>query len=346
MLILHTADLHLTSKDPSRLKVLEWIIDKGNEKKVELVIIAGDLFDSDAEASILRTEARKIFERSQVRVLLLPGNHDAESYGLNYDYGQTIKQLIKKPFEIFEIKNIKIIGVPYQKAKFSECIMDLPGDIDMLVLHGTLYDLSILPILNIEDAEYMPIYPAEIENLCRCVLLGHIHSTYIDLNYDKTRVVYSGAPIALNTKCRSPRKVVLIEIDEQKFNITPLEIDIAPYWQEMNYFVFPGNEELIINKIEAELRELSAKKILPAININGYIHSSEVEFKERINQIIEKFKSNFQDISFKCDDIRSWDRLLKNHFVQRFIEKTSKLEDKLRMKILELTFPHLDDILK
>lgn len=346
MLILHTADLHLTSKDPSRLKVLEWIIDKGNKEKVDLLVIAGDLFDANTEATILRTEVRKIFEKSQAKIILLPGNHDAESYGLNYDYGQNIQQIVNKPFEIFNIGSIKFLAVPFQPAKFSECIMDLSEDVDIVIAHGTIYDLSILPILSEEDIEYMPIYPAEIENLCRCVLMGHIHSQYLNLNYIKTKAVYSGAPIALNTKCRLSRKIVLIKINEKELDISPLEVDIAPYWQEMNYFVFPGNEETIIKRIEQEIKELSNKNILPDININGYIHGSEVEFKESINQLIENFKDSFKDISLNCDNIRSWDRLLKNPFVQKFIERTSQLEDRLRMKILELTFPHLDDIVK
>ncbi|MEO0205849.1 MAG: metallophosphoesterase, partial [candidate division WOR-3 bacterium] len=231
MLIIHTADLHLTSKEPSRLRILEWIINKGNEKGVHLLIIAGDLFESDTDSTILRTEVRNLFEKFHAKILLLPGNHDAESYGPNYDYGQNVKQLTNKPFEQLTFNNITIVAVPYQKTRFSECIMDLTKDVDVLITHGTLYDLSILPILNEEDTEYMPVYPAEIENLFRCVLMGHIHSAYIDLSYKKARIVYPGAPIALNTKCRSPRRVAFIEIDQRKLDIRPLEIEIAPYWQ-------------------------------------------------------------------------------------------------------------------
>uniref|UniRef100_A0A7C6AFP6 Calcineurin-like phosphoesterase domain-containing protein n=1 Tax=candidate division WOR-3 bacterium TaxID=2052148 RepID=A0A7C6AFP6_UNCW3 len=346
MLILHTADLHLTSKDPSRLQTLDWIINKTNEIKVDCLVIAGDLFDSDTEGTILRTEVRKIFERSRSKIFLLPGNHDLESYGLNYDYGKNTQQLINKPFELFYFNHIKFLAIPFQPKKFSECIMELSENPDVIIAHGTLYDLSILPVLNQEDTEYMPIYPGEIENLCRCILLGHIHSTYIDLNYKKTKVLYSGAPIALNTKCRSPRKVVLVDIDEKRLDITPIDIDFAPYWQELNYFVFPGNEEKILNRIEIEIKDLSEKNILPEINIRGYITGSENEFIDKMNKIIEKFEGSFKTISLNCNDIHSWDRLLKNAFVQKFVERTSNLNDELRMKILELTLPYMDEVLK
>ncbi|MEO0127685.1 MAG: metallophosphoesterase [candidate division WOR-3 bacterium] len=346
MQIIHTADLHLTSKDPSRLKILEWIINKGNEKGVHLLIIAGDLFESDTDSTILRTEVRDIFEKFRAKILLLPGNHDADSYGSNYDYGQNVKQLTNKPFEQLTFNNITIAAVPYQKMRFSECIMDLTKDVDVLITHGTLYDLSILPILNEEDTKYMPIYPAEIENLARCVLLGHIHSTYIDLTYKKTKAIYSGAPIALSTKCRSPRKVALVDIDEKNCEIIPIEIDIAPYWQELDYFVFPGNEEIILNRLKQDIQNIYNKNIFPDIIINGYIEGSETEFKGEVNKIIADLCKNFPNFSLNCNNIRSWDRLLKNPFVKRFVEKTSGLEDNLRMKILELISPHLNDIVK
>jgi hypothetical protein len=138
----------------------------------------------------------------------------------------------------------------------------------------------------------------------------------------------------------------LVDIDEKRLDITPIDIDFAPYWQELNYFVFPGNEEKILNRIEIEIKDLSEKNILPEINIRGYITGSENEFIDKINKIIEKFEGSFKTISLNCNDIHSWDRLLKNAFVQKFVERTSNLNDELRMKILELTLPYMDEVLK
>lgn len=347
MLILHTADLHLTSKDPSRLEILKWIINKANERRVNFLVIAGDLFDSDTEANILRTEVKKIFGLTEAEILLIPGNHDAESYGPNYEYGSNVKQLINKPFEEFSLNGFKFLAIPFQPIKFSECIADLAEPVDILIAHGTIYDLSILQILNQERVEYMPIYQAEIENLCRCALLGHIHSKHIEIQYKKAKVLYSGAPIAISTKCREPRRVLLVDIDDKRLEIIPIDIEIAPYWLELDYFVFPENEEKIISTLKQNIEELSNKNILLEINIHGYIAGSEVEFKTQINQVIKEFGGRFKKFpSVNCDRISSWDRFLKIPFVKKFVEKTSGLEDRLRMKILELTFPHIEEILK
>uniref|UniRef100_A0A7V3VUT3 Calcineurin-like phosphoesterase domain-containing protein n=1 Tax=candidate division WOR-3 bacterium TaxID=2052148 RepID=A0A7V3VUT3_UNCW3 len=340
MVILHTADLHLTSKEPSRLKVLEWIIDKANASNVDCIIIAGDLFDSDTEATILRTEVRRIFQRSSSRLLLLPGNHDVESYGINYDYGENVHKCTKRPFEQFIINDITFVAVPFQPTKFSECVIDLSENPDVFIAHGTLYDLSILPVLNSEDIGYMPIYPPDLKNHCRIALLGHIHSAYLELDYDKTKIIYPGAPISLNTKCRTPRKISLIEIDKKKIVVNSIEVDIAQFWKEMSYFVFPGNEEKVLNQIEQELNGFVGENILPSITVQGFIAGNEGEFKKEIIEIKERYRKEFMEIALDCNEIQSWDRVLKNPFVRKFVERTQHLPDELRMKIFQLIFPH------
>ncbi len=344
MLILHTADLHLTSKEPSRLKVLEWIIDRANAYKVDCIIIAGDLFDSDTEGTILRSEVGKIFERSSSKLFLLPGNHDVESYGINYDYGENVHKCTKRPFEQFSIKDITFVAVPFQPAKFSECVIDLSENPDVFIAHGTLYDLSILPVLNVEDVEYMPIYPPDLKNHCRVALLGHIHSAYLELDYDTTKIVYSGAPIALNTKCRTPRMISFIEIDKKKIVVNSIEVEIAQFWKELNYFIFPGNEEKILNQIKQELNGFEGENILPSINVQGFIAGNEGEFKKEIAKIKEKYLKKFTTINLDCNDIQSWDRVLKNPFVRKFVERTQHLPDELRKKIFQLIFPHFAEM--
>lgn len=347
MLILHTADLHLSDKKPMRMEILNWIVDKANHYKTDYIVIAGDLFDSNTDATLLRAEVKKVFEKTGAEIMVIPGNHDANSYGPSYDYGKNVKQLFREPFELFMIKGIKLLAVPFQPTKFSECIKDLSDDVDILIAHGTVYDLSILPILNQENVEYMPIYPEEILNLCRYALLGHIHSKYIELNYRKAKVLYPGAPIALSTKCHESRKVVLLNITEKSTEISTIDIEIAPYWQELNYFVFPGNEETIINKLIQDIKDSLNKNILLEINIHGYIAGNEIEFKTRINQVLEEFKEKFKtNPHLNCNNILSWDQFLKNPFVKKFVEKTAGLDDELRTKILELTFPYIEDIVK
>jgi DNA repair exonuclease SbcCD nuclease subunit len=202
MKFLHTADLHIKKGEKNRIEILQWLINKAEAMQVDFFIIAGDLFESDTDAIILRQEIKSIFRASSCKFLIIPGNHDLKSYSHDYDYGDNVIQLIETPFEIIELNNLKVCGVPYQNKRFSECIKNIPENIDILTAHGTLYDESfIFSMLDDKETKYMPIYPANLENIARYVAMGHLHSKSIEKRYKNTHVVYPGSPIALDTKC-------------------------------------------------------------------------------------------------------------------------------------------------
>ncbi len=46
MKILHTADLHLRSENDERWAALTAVVDIGKKQKADVLVIAGDLFDS------------------------------------------------------------------------------------------------------------------------------------------------------------------------------------------------------------------------------------------------------------------------------------------------------------
>ena len=258
MRFLHTADIHLKKDDKKRLQILEWIIEKTDHEKIDYLIIAGDLFDSDTDANELRPLIKKIFDQAKTKILIIPGNHDKKSFGDDHDYGQNVIQLFKKPFEILEKQNITICAIPYQNKRFSECIKNLPPKIDLLIGHGTLYDESfIFSMLDDEETVYMPIFPGNLENIARYVALGHLHARTIEQKYGKTHVVYPGSPIAIDTKCIEKRSCHIINLEKNKLDIKMLDIDISFYWAKKEFFVFPGNEESTLDNIERYLEELN-----------------------------------------------------------------------------------------
>ena len=95
MKFLHTADIHLKKNDQKRLQIFKWLIEKADQKKIDYFIIAGDLFDSDTDATELRPSLKKIFDRAKTQFLVIPGNHDTGSFGEEYDYGQNVIQPIR-----------------------------------------------------------------------------------------------------------------------------------------------------------------------------------------------------------------------------------------------------------
>jgi len=346
MNFLHTADLHLKKGEEKRTNVLKWLIKKADELNVDYFIIAGDLFESDTDATILRPELKKIFNSANTIFLIIPGNHDAESFSHDYDYGKNVIQLTQMPFEIIELNGLTICGIPYQNKKFSECVKNIPGEIDILIAHGTLYDSSfIFSMLDDKETEYMPVYPTNLENLARYIAMGHLHSRSIEKDYKNTKVTYPGSPIALDTKCEDKRYFYLINIDKKNLELERIMIDISPYWLRKELFVFPGNEEKILNEIESHLANLDVTNIMPNIIINGFIGEKDKDFKNKIDEIDKKFTKKFENMKITID-VQSWDHIIQNRMVKNFVQKTMELDNSLRIKVFEIAFPIFSDILK
>jgi DNA repair exonuclease SbcCD nuclease subunit len=346
MKILHTADVHLKKDDEKRLGIFEWMLRRAVEMEVDCFAIAGDLFESDTDATQLRQTVRKMFESVKYSFLIIPGNHDAHSFGPDYDYGKNVVQLTKEPFHPIERDGMRICGVPYQEKKFSDCIRNIPKNVDILIAHGTLYDQSfIFSVLEDIETEYMPIYPAHLDGIARYVALGHLHSRNIELKYGDTQVVYPGSPSALDAKCIDTRHFYSVEIDGSEVTVSKHRVDVAPYWVERDFFVFPDIENEVISDIESFLKGVDESTAMPNIGIRGYTVASEKEFKGRVHSVVTKFCERFQDSRIEIE-VQSWDVIMKNRMVQRFVNKTQDLDDRLRTRVFEITFPIFDKVLR
>ena len=74
--VLHTSDLHLAVLGDRACRSLEALVDLALKHKVDLVIIAGDLFDHDKVDDDLVSFVVEQLRRLTVDVVILPGNHD------------------------------------------------------------------------------------------------------------------------------------------------------------------------------------------------------------------------------------------------------------------------------
>jgi DNA repair exonuclease SbcCD nuclease subunit len=346
MRFLHTADIHLKKGEEEGVEVLKWLIHKANELKVDLFIIAGDLFESDTDATILRPKLKGIFEQVNTKILMIPGNHDAKSYSKDYDYGKNVIQLTQTPFQIIKHSGLNICAVPYQDKKFSECIRSIPEHLDILIAHGTLYDESfIFSMIDDEETNYMPIYPANLSDIARYVALGHLHSRNIEKQYEKTKVIYPGSPLALDTKCVGKRFFYFVDIDKDKLKVEGIEVNIAPFWQEKIFFIFPGVEKNILNNIESYLNDIDNQNVMPNIFLRGFIGEKDKNFSAQIDAIKIKFSEKFKEFRLHLE-IQSWDTIIQNRMVKNFVDKAMRYDEELRMKIFEITFPIFSDVLK
>ena len=83
--ILHTSDLHLASLGDRACHSLEALVELASKTKVDLVIIAGDLFDHNRVDDNLISFVVEQLQRLLVYVAILPGNHDCLATGSVFD---------------------------------------------------------------------------------------------------------------------------------------------------------------------------------------------------------------------------------------------------------------------
>ena len=346
MKLLHTADLHLKKGEDNRLEILSWLLEKAGEAEADFFIIAGDLFDTDTDATLLRQRVRGMFDSARCKIIIIPGNHDEHSFGSDFEYGKNVVQITEKPFQLIETDGIKICGVPYQQNRFSECTKDLPAGIDVLVVHGTLYEPSyIFSQLDDPEAGYMPIFPSDLTDIARYVAMGHLHARFIEFNYPGTRVVYPGAPSALGKKCEGERSCCLVELDGGRLEVEKYSVENAHYWVTREFFVYPQAERRILSEIEEFLNRITDQRIMPNILVRGYITEKEKEYSDALDSIRREYVEKFERFDLE-PKIQSWEKVIANPMIQRFIAKTGGLEDSVRMKLFDICLPIFDRVLK
>ena len=189
MRILHAADLHLDSafaglaeekaallRQESR-DILRRMVDWANDHAVDVMLLSGDLFDSDRMYSQTARTLAQALARFRGRIFLSPGNHDFYAPGSGYDAVDWPENVhiftYRRPQTVLlRSLNASVTGAaftaaeewePFDGASFSG------GDasIRLGVLHGEVTR---------GESKYRAIPPAEIEKTNLTYLaLGHVH---------------------------------------------------------------------------------------------------------------------------------------------------------------------------
>ena len=189
MRILHAADLHLDSafaglaeekaallRQESR-DILRRMVDWANDHAVDVMLLSGDLFDSDRMYSQTARTLAQALARFRGRIFLSPGNHDFYAPGSGYDavdWPENVHIFTSRRPQTVLLRslNASVTGAaftsseewePCDGASFSGG--DAP--IRLGVLHGEVTR---------GESKYRAIPPAEIEKTNLTYLaLGHVH---------------------------------------------------------------------------------------------------------------------------------------------------------------------------
>jgi len=222
--LLHASDVHLAEESDDRWKALVEIVELASERSVGRLIISGDLFDNEEAAEALRVPLRTLFEGAAFDTLIIPGNHDAETFRAGFYFGEGVQVLSDPNWSknVVEYDDVRIIGIPFEAMDAEEFYRRLRGlssvlDHDrsnMLLYHGELLDASFdREAFGPERGRYMPSRLAYFAELgVDYVLAGHFHSSFDVRRFGEGGYfVYPGSPVSITRREVGRRHVALIE---------------------------------------------------------------------------------------------------------------------------------------
>lgn len=208
--ILHCADLHagfdfafLSRRAASRraelLLTLQAIVSICREERVDLLLIAGDLFDTvRVPEETQRTVAELLAEIPEVTTAIAPGNHDPltpDSPYLRSELWPSSVRILKDPQESYTFPDmpVRLWGAGFTGPYCRQPLLPVAagaedGRIQLCVQHGEV-------VSNGQSSLYNPISCARIaDSGMDYIALGHIHKRSEVQRAGRTWYAYSGSP--------------------------------------------------------------------------------------------------------------------------------------------------------
>lgn len=284
MKILHTADLHLKEKE--HISVLQSIVRLAIQENVELIIIAGDLFDISANGRILEAALLPIWEQFSGSVLIVPGNHDYKFLNNRSELAPNVIIANKTPYSVAEIDGLFFVCVPYQ-PNISLSDISIPSfDPSILITHGT-YDSN--------NSSYFPIVSSDLSRRYRYVALGHYH-TWFDKWIDGTCVVNPGAPRQTRKTDAGARYVSILDTSSWLMERIVLPINFVDY-QSISISV-TDTESMIQQKLLRATSTLDHYRFAEvSLTIQGSLIFTKHSLSERLNLWKDFLSNHGRDVS-------------------------------------------------
>lgn len=345
--ILHTADVHIGAAqsflgalaEKRRFETLitfEKIVDLANTENVNILLIAGDLFDSnEIEDRFFDAVLAKIGAIPHIKVVYCAGNHDpfnSETPLSKRTFPENFYVLGKKDECItFEELGTKVYGRSFEQPFLQgEERFTLDTDesyINILLQHGDLRsDIN---------SEYNAITPAFVKNCgMDYIALGHVHKKTEIGKMGKTHFAYSGCPEGQGFDELDEKGVYVGELGknfcELKFVGVSKRLHIE---KKIDVSTLKNNTEItekIINQLSSEFGEKYAENLYK-IELVGEmaedIELDKAEIGSRLSEILYFVKLKIS-AEPKIDYVAlSKEISLKGIFARKMLEKIETAND-------------------
>lgn len=222
---LHGADLHLdfpfralppeqaALRRREQLGLLRDLVDLANDTACDLVLLSGDLLDSEAARPDTADALRRSLAACRAPVFIAPGNHDYFAPGSPYAAAGWPENVHIFTRETPEAVTLEALGVRVWGAAFTSPVAPAPAPFqvpndglwDVMVLHG---DLSSGPYRS------LPLDWIAATGL-DYLALGHIHKASGLLHAGKTAYAFPGCPMGRGFDETGPKGVYIGTLSQE-----------------------------------------------------------------------------------------------------------------------------------
>ena len=368
MKILHCSDIHLGkkpfgTKDFSQKRYLDFFnvfeqaVDRGIEKKVEVFLITGDLFDKKELSPDTLNRCEKVFlklKNNNIQVLLIEGNHDNISGDDGVD--SWLEYLEKKgyvkrgkykasnqgyEFEKIRIEDVNFYGVGYPGFAVDEVLEKLSEHLDeneknIVMVHTALGGSEFLPGLVTSDII------KKFKDKVIYIAGGHLHS-FVSYPKEEPYFFIPGSTEfwnVLNEKSNS-KGVIIFDTDTLEHEFS----ELSPRKRIEKEFVYEND---IIEEFEifSKSLELTGEELVIVdikLKDSGYININELEkiledngaFKGYIklrypNSIFKRSaeeEGHYSVRDIEKEIIKSWEEFSDAEVVSSYLQKFKEYQE-------------------
>ena len=370
--LLHASDIHIGAKFSSfgekaaaqrqaLLDAFAKIIDLAISEQVQLLLIAGDLFDSNfpsyQSVSFVKDQLKKL-DNAGIRAVILPGTHDCLSRDSifkreNFTAGMAHVFIFDNPEETrkeFPELDLTIFGKPNLSNKSPDSplaflkVRDSESKYKIAMAHGSV---------QIEGKAAPDDLPISFQDIADSgmdyIALGHWHGAQ-DFSSGKVKAWYAGSPEITYQEGKGglgQGYALIVEIGQNGTNVSPIKITDKEI-KEINFDLqmFENREALY-----QEIEKLANPNLILSVSLSGF---ADAENLLSFQKIEEDFQNKFfyikvkNNLSLRLEDIDSRnypEELVLGQFVRVMQEKINKatndeeksvLEDALQIGIAEL----------
>jgi DNA repair protein SbcD/Mre11 len=294
--IAFSADLHLTSQaiHPERYHVLETILKCMSAEGIRTLMIAGDLFDADAQAhtDFEQLVNKKVYK--EIVIHIIRGNHDL---GLKDGMLKCDRvRVYDQPTLLKEAEfGMDLLLVPYDPLKtlgeiISAAQSALRPKAWVLVSHGDWLggSRSADPY---EQGVYMPLTRKDMAaSQPALAMLGHIHKAY-----DSPDVVIPGSPCGLNITETGRRSFVVLDTDTHKVERIPLETDVIFLDERLVLYPMPDEAAYVGAQVSEliggwDIPKKAHATIVLRLKVEGYCTNPKL-VKDTVEEGFKKFRT-------------------------------------------------------